>query len=529
MAPLQLLGRLAAGCSLALASLTVATPAHADFDLQVTWPVETDINPTVDTYTITVTDSGPGDLFAVWADPSWGDLSQAIPHTGTVDLSLRRDGAGHFEIRRCLDSCVAVAVSPELSVHANLGFSRGNFPGTTSSPGAWSFPVSVVSFPGLTNVTYDWSLRNFSDVELSSGSASLGPSGTLTVEAPSGLTDGGYWLIITAYGEFSGGPVVSREDWALAYIDATAPEIWRKRLSNSVLFPVTDEYYDWITLTLERSEPGYLTVDIVSDGGAFVGNLVNNDYGEDRAEWDGRIDGSPVAPGLYRFRISLTDSAGNEAKALTQAFRVDLGEYKEVTSRSVLPAAKVIYNKYVGRCSSLVSPSSHRWRDSLGYYSGTKCKTQKGSAGVVVAQHAWWLPFGTRAFNYHRIQVEQYGGPAKGHAKGSYMVMGYITKQGKFDERVQFNGGLGWHSAKTVKRDLGRWLHVQDGRPYFVWSNGLTAGSRYDIKAFRLTVNGMVIVEPDGTWVAPRSRTTPGKAPRSTDALGPAVGPASAR
>lgn len=65
MSLLRRVGLLVAGTL--VSSLLVALPggpAHADYDLTVTWPAATQINPNVTSYTITVSDSGPGNLYA---------------------------------------------------------------------------------------------------------------------------------------------------------------------------------------------------------------------------------------------------------------------------------------------------------------------------------------------------------------------------------------------------------------------------------------------------------------------------------
>ena len=77
--------------------LVVVTDARADFDLRVTWPTRTEVNPTQTAYRITVSDTGPGSLEA-----RWSNTVVPVPQSGSVDLPLAVDGVGRVEIWRCV-------------------------------------------------------------------------------------------------------------------------------------------------------------------------------------------------------------------------------------------------------------------------------------------------------------------------------------------------------------------------------------------------------------------------------------------
>ena len=109
------------------------------------------------------------------------------------------------------------------------------------------------------------------------------------------------------------------------------------------------------------------------------------------------------------------------------------------------------------------------------------------------------------------VTIEAYGGAAVGHHR-SYLVTGLIDSSGEFSRRQQFRPKLGWHHIATTSRltDLKTWVRYQDGRPYVVWSSGLTVGSRYDIKSFQMRARFEALVEPDGTLISgPARRGTP--------------------
>ena len=500
MSVFRRVGLLLAGAiaSSLLVALPVA-PAHADYDLGVTWPDVSAINPDTSTYRISVVDSGPGDLYADWG---YTGQRQPIPHVGSAEITFPWDGYSRVTIWRCVDAlCEWAGVSsPMLSVHRSLNAAAQGTATYSRSPGSWTVRVWDTSFPGLTDFTRSWSIKTQADEEVSSGAVPISGAGDFDIPVPSGLIEGTYHVDITARGVFDGGELSSAPVSVPVFVDNTGPTI-HTTLYSQWLLPF-DGYYGVLAAKADVADLSYVTVDVVTEGGTFVTTIADlRDHLENQpiVNWDGRVDGEVVTPGLYRLRFSATDQLGNTSSALTDAFHVDLARVKLVTKRTVIPAAQSVYSKYVGKCSSLVSPSSHGWRDSLGYYSQTKCTSEKRNASVVLVWHAAWLPINSNPYAYERIRVEQFGGPAKSHAKGSYMVMGYINRKGKFSQRVQFNKGMGWHSAATLTDDFKHWFHIQDGRPFFVWSNGLTVGSRYDIKAFRLTTSAWALVEPDGS------------------------------
>ena len=65
-------------------------------------------------------------------------------------------------------------------------------------------------------------------------------------------------------------------------------------------------------LTIHVNEPGTLTVSLkAEDGDAWVTVLSREiPAGQSAGSWDGRIDGSPIAPGEYTAQFSLTDFSG---------------------------------------------------------------------------------------------------------------------------------------------------------------------------------------------------------------------------
>jgi|GEM_PF-1847252 len=524
MSLLRRVGLLVAGAlvSSLLVALPVA-PAHADYDLGVTWPDVSEINPNATDYQITVIDSGPGDLYARWDGYA---TKQLIPHNGSATINFPYDDTGRVEIWRCVAStCEWAGVSsPVLSVRAHLPVNFGVQPSRVTSPGMVSAPIQLYSVSGLTNLTYDWVLRDPTSAELSSGSGSLvDGSNNVSVDVPDGLADGsGYTLTATAHGDFAGGPLLDAHETFGITVDNTPPVV-TVTPGQDVVFPYDDGYRDTLTIHVAADENVSYAFDLLDENNDSVGvpSLSTDSDGPTRDMWwSGRAANKPVPAGTYHFNVTATDVVGHVTSVETSPFRVDLARKKTITTTVEVPAAKVIYDRFVGKCSTLAKPSSHRWKGSVGLYSQTKCKREKNSASVVVMWSAWWLPTSMRGLpSFDFVTVEAYGGAALGQG-GSYLVTGLIDSSGKFSRRQQFTPKLRWHHIATTSRltDLETWVRYQDGRPYVVWSSGLTVGSRYDIKSFLMRARFEALVEPDGTLISAPARagTAP---PRSTRPL----------
>lgn len=511
MSPRHLVGRILAGCIVLSALVALPTgPANADYDLGVTWPDVSVINPTVTDYEITIIDSGPGDLYTRW---DGGGTFEPIPHTGTITVDLPFDDTGRVEVWRCAGAgCQWAGVSsPILSVHRYLNAGLSATGARVTSPSSFSATLFAYSFDGLTTSTYDWELRDAQSDVVTSGSGSLSVgSNSFTVNVPAGLADGDYTLAATPHGSFAGGSLLAWEQAVQVTIDNTPPVITAAP-GLGVFFPVVDSYRDRLPLDLVSSEEVTWEFELFDGAGASLGaaspSLAIVD-GVLVASWNGELNGEVVPAGSYHLGVTATDLLGHSSTVATSTFRVDLARKKRISTVTELPAATTIYDRYVGRCSSLVKPSSHHWKDSLGLYSQTKCTSEKKNASVVIVWNAWWLPTAMRGLtSFDSVVLEAYGGAAVGHRK-SYLVTGFIDKKGAFSHRAQFPAKLRWHAMGAVGRpaDLQKWVRYQDGRPFVVWSSGLTVGSRYDIKSFRMRAIFDALVEPDGTLIAEPAR-----------------------
>ena len=507
----RLVSAVAAGVAAVAVLVVVPVPAYADGDLSVTWPEATAVNPDVSDYVITVSDTGPGDLVA-----RWSGQSQPIPHDGQATLTLHSDGNSHVEIWRCESgACIDTGVSsPLISVHREIIYSSPVvLVRHARAPGSWQVEAET-GFPGLTGLTYDWTLRTDADEVVGTGSVADDGGETFDVPAPAGLAEGAYLLDIDVRGTFDGAPIQSAVTQTVAVdVDLTAPPITIGDFDWPWLLPY-DEHWDAFWIYASTSEWASFEVDVANDGGTVgpVSATYQTEYDwHVNAFWDGRVDGVVMPPGRYFFVVTATDEAGNVSVAYSPTFVLDHARERTVTRSVTRRAADVVTASRVGRCSALTQPSSHGWTGSLGLHSQAWCDATANDADVVEVEHALRLPVGGRdaprlwlKYNITWIRLEAYGAPARGHRSGSTMRMALVDHAGGTDHPLRCGDALVWCSTGNLTRSPARWVRRVGGENVLRWTSTVSAGSRYDVRAYRLTVRTRAFVEPDGTIFWPR-------------------------
>lgn len=490
---------------LALAALTIsllvatADGARADYDLGVTWPDVAAVNPATQAYEIDVVDSGPGTLYAVW-NGDW----QELPHTGRVALELPTDALGQrVSIYRCASGCEWAGVaSPVLNVLRGIEVQVHAMRSVVTAPS--SLPVYVSVTPTfVTGTSYTWRLLSDatpSAVELAS-SASAVPGGLLTVDIPAGLDDGTALLEVRATVDVGAGPVTDTAVVPLT-VDVTAP-VASLALTRDTVYPVPDDYQDLIRGLVLSDEQGRVKVRIRSLDGAVEG------------PWGGQTglapnrtakpypilelpDGYPPT-GDYLFEALVTDLAGNRV-LLTQPFRLSRARVTMVTWDRTYSAKETLARRFVGSCSSLVSPSSRGWAGSLGLNSGAKCARTSHNASLVLTTHAAWMPDAI-LHRYGTAVLSVYGGAARHHT-GSRLVTGFVSRDDRL-AGVLHPAAVGWHRSERVA--IEHYLRRQDGRPFAVWFAAVGKGWRYDLRSFRIRFRYAALVEPGPPDPIPRA------------------------
>jgi flagellar hook assembly protein FlgD len=296
------------------------------------------------------------------------------------------------------------------------------------------------------------------------------------------LGTGGYMLRLTTSANLDGSPVTGLAEAAFA-IDVTAPRADRLKASPATVFPVRDSYRDTTTISARLREGGVeAQVQILDSRGRKVRSLrVPGRRGDVAVTWNGRrAKGDLVPEGTYRYRIVVTDPAGNRFTSDARTLRVSHKRLVErTTTRTLLPRSSAVA-ALIGDCSAIGTPARRGWPKSLAYLSNYYvCFNPSDVDLLAVTRHAVTLP---KAFRPGTIRVDTYG---------ARTVPGFPDRGVVLYERR--NGDI---SAKgALLRPAERW-HVGDRVPAerfvnkqqrFRWWAGTTNGYWYSVRSFRVT------------------------------------------
>ena len=265
-----------------------------------------------------------------------------------------------------------------------------------------------------------------------------------------------------------------------------------------------------------RAEKGAeVTVSVLdADGGHVAALDVRRTREQWTTAWNGRLDevdqdadGAPAGragrkgpmaeEGTYSFSIRATDAAGNTTTVPTSSFRLSHGKVRHRWVTLKLKPQDVLLDTSVGRCSRIARKSTHGGRGTLSLQSQTRCREPRQSHAVALfgAYLPDSYPPSSRGITrrYERPQVSLVGGPAKNGPRSSYAVMGYVDSKDRFKGRRVFRGPWDTHAGVVYKKPYWVQLDKKAGRYYVLWQVGLSEGSRYDLKEFRVRVKAWVM------------------------------------
>lgn len=480
------------------------TPAAAVQDLRVIWPTVSAVNPDAAPYTITVSDSGPGTLYAEWRGV-WTE----IPHNGTVNLPLAPDGTGRVSITRCASTCDWAGVSsPTIRVQRTISVWSSD--GTATSPGNTSVWVQAEPLLAHLPVTVTWRLRSSPDPEapvVDQGESTHEPTGvvetwSLPVAVPAGLLDEhDYGLEVVVSCDFGAGPVVGRH-LSTVHVDNTAPAV-SLTADSGAFFPVVDGYHDNFDMTLVSDDK--LATASFSLGDAESGQDLGKlwvscgyaDTGPRSCQWvEGKFaDGSVVDPGNYVIRVNATNEAGLSSAAEV-AVTADGSEMKLIPHEVTISPKASLTGKTVGAKAKLASPSSHKWAGSLGYYSYSI-----QGAGSVTTHHQVEVPPSYQD-TYGTFTVAGYGGRSVGAKGMSWIDLVFHANGYLQDQKVSFGARVGWHQDYVYQYGAPL-VWREGGKPYLRWTARVAHAYKYDLGNITLTVRCRELVSPTGETSIP--------------------------
>ena len=201
--------------------------------------------------------------------------------------------------------------------------------------------------------------------------------------------------------------------------------------------------------------------------------------------------------GIYRFRAVAEDAAGNRAVDTSAPFRLSRAKVRNRWATLKLKPRDVLLDTSVGRCSRIVKKSTHGGRGTMSLQSQTRCRDPRQSHAV--ALFGAYLPDSYKPSccglnrQYERPQVSLIGGPAKNGPRSSYAVMGYVDSKNNFKGRRVFRGPWGTHAGVVYKKPYWIQFDKKAQRYYVLWQVGLSEGSRYDLKEFRVRVKAWIL------------------------------------
>ncbi|GAA4704976.1 hypothetical protein [Nocardioides conyzicola] len=502
-----------------VAGLLTAAPAVADpaSEVTVVWPEVTRFNPTTYSYDAVVSNSGAGHLFSTWGYDSqmpWLTVATPVPESGHVTLGEDQEGIGRLLVWSCTTeqwnafdgTCTQAASSPDLQAWShiavvNMDNADVRGPGLNHARIYYGPQPPTVDTPEATWELLDGDRLPFAvPVTGELGPADLVVSDfdgltTIPFTVPAGLPNGHYYLDVRMtvdsadFGPLQGSMGAADGRLVDVIVDSVAPQLKVTKPPTQV-YPVRDSYLDAVVLRASTDEQATGTLDVTDSAGKRVfhtGNLrlANADWSGDSVYWNGRTSGGALVPeGTYTMVLTATDAAGNTD---TWSGRIAVSHKKvqwTVFKRTVTAAASRSGKPFVGRCSTLASPARGGPRGSLGFYSQTKCAGDSRS-GTVATNHGMYIP---KAFDdrYAWARVTLNGGPATASAD-NYLVLGYLSpRNGRLvNTRIL---GKGHRAHPGLKVDVGSIWDRKKDKPYILWSNGLTAGSRYDVRSYTVEV-----------------------------------------
>jgi hypothetical protein len=507
---------LAAAVAAVLSSLLVVPVATVDAatpSVSVQWPEVTRFNPATYAYDAVVTNNGTRNLFVTF-DNYDGRVMRGpltVPKSGHLTLPWEGNTVVVIHIWACVGdyrywdgSCTEVASSPKLTVYTHLKLvSHAELGGNVMKSGR---NIVKVGFspgePEIARPSATWELLGPDSQPLtrpvtgSIPSASLVPGADgfadLPIDIPAGVPDGDYLLDVRMsvddplLGHLDGS--LGEEDeygftgLAAVRLDTVAPRV---RVTNlpTVFYPVVDDYRDSLTIVPTYSEGGAVRLEVLNSAGARVYRISADSVALDLT-WNGRnAQDRPVAPGTYTLRLTVTDEAGNSG-FWTGRTMVSHKKVQFTTWKRTVTAAPYVSSTFVGKCSVL----KRKAHGALGFYSQKKCRGGD-RASTVVAYFGMRIP---RAIDdkYGWGELRVHGGPATS-SKRNYLIAGFIKPDGSLVGRRQL-GSDSKHSRPVAL--LNNVVHDRtQSRPYVIWSNGLTAGSRYDVRSFTISIDYQVL------------------------------------
>ena len=456
----------------------------SDVTPAITWSTDTTIGPGQQASVDVADPQGGGDLRA-----RWNATDVAVDRNGTTPLTLA-DGTGTASLVRCAAGsttlCVPLAGSPTQAYEVRTSFATPTLDPIDALTSLDHDTTVTVHTDRTGTYSLSWELQNpatHAPVAGFSGNddgtlLADGSTDAFTVDG-TGLADGDYAVVVTVtvtdtdYGQLAPATVSGA-----LHVDRSAPIVSSVTRTTATVYPRIANATRPGSVTFTLTAPNLADIAAVKVRAgvtvvplARVGNKVT---------WNGKV-GTTVKPGNYT--LIVVDALGNSAlttgKVTVSGLQLVLKTY-----RTTVTARRSKFGQYVGRCSTLRTPSLRRWSGSLGFYANSKCATSGWTASASSTVHTAVLPAAER---YVDLRVEVYGGAAT-RAPRSKALLRYLPTTGSWTAEATMASRLGRHSGRT--RSLAGMIFP--GRSIY-WGFATSDRQKYDVKSFTVVARYYVL------------------------------------
>jgi len=310
----------------------------------------------------------------------------------------------------------------------------------------------------------------------------LNASGAATFNlSGSGLADGVYDIVTTiTVTDTELGELPPADANGTVTVDTIGPAATLTRSVGKIYPLIATTAYPTLTRIDVTGDASPITGFVVrTSGGTVVRHLSLN---VNKTVWNGRNDATKVVPTgtyfVFAVDVDGNRSASSTSVAVSRQTLVLKKFAKEVT------ASGSMFDKFVGKCSTLRIPSSRGVKGSLGFYANTKCGTQTFTSSAVSTAHAVKVPV---AAKYVDVRVNTTGGAAIVR-KSSKGIIRYLTTAGAWTSETTISSTYGIHTGPTRST-----TGLIDPNQFFVWGFVTAYGSRYDVIRFTVVVRYYVL------------------------------------
>ncbi len=473
------------GLGASLLGVVAPPPAAADGTLGIAWPdFVSAVNPDATDYTIGMSYDGTG---SIWLSGG-ADVPQQLVGGANV-VAFGADGYHVLRIWECdggelNESCV------ERSSRGVTAYRRLHLSFDSQILGPAVRPdIGITPRVEDDSGTATWEVVPASAPE---GPALLEGSGPFSGQAfpPIGPTDA-----LTPGSTYVYRASITRDDPIYVHLEGEVEGSFKWERRTHTLTSSVDKFWptrvDGPGQVRLRATPAPGTqlergkIEIFAPSGLRVATLVSGDADISEgwaATWYGMDpygDKGPLAPGIYRVEVTLTDDRGT-VSALERD--IEVGTIGVDTWRRTYRAARTVVGAKTGECAELDRPAREEWPGSLGYRS-----LYRGNCSHHVRTlHVIEVPRFVKE-RYRGVRVSFFGGPMVGTSSGS-LGLAYDLGRGVWGEWVYYSALVDdlvrtdWvDGARAIRR-------VNQAHPFVHWKAGLRYGNTVDVKSFRIEV-----------------------------------------